>query len=253
MILIKQGFFPLIVTRDDRVKYIEALELADQGDLAPLIRLFAQLQKRALTRAIGTAVEAKPVKTLDEAIRVTRELLLDLGRTVPAEYQTAKDTAGALFRLTAERLNEMNGKLANEIGRVNAAYKFKIGEFGGPPNADLDQLAKTLHYDPNPGEYHETIMATLEAPSATNGIVVSFHGVGTGFRGLVAAVTYFRDSNGHVTPLSDDIFRISYEEPRPEIEAGIVPGLTIAWLRPWRYGGGDSCELTAGQAATVGC
>ena len=39
--------FPLVVTRDDRTRYIDALELADQGDLSPLVQLFAQLQKRS--------------------------------------------------------------------------------------------------------------------------------------------------------------------------------------------------------------
>jgi hypothetical protein len=49
-------------------------------------------------------------------------------------------------------------------------------------------------------------------------IVISFHSVGATFRGLLAVVAYFQSFNGEAIPLSDDIFRISYEEPRPDID-----------------------------------
>ena len=65
LVFIRAGLFPLVVTRDDRTLYIERLEVADAGDLSPLVDLFAQLQKRALTKAIaraaGSSPRAKPV------------------------------------------------------------------------------------------------------------------------------------------------------------------------------------------------
>ena len=37
--------FPLVVTRDDKNKYIDALEAADKGELKPLVDLFASFQR----------------------------------------------------------------------------------------------------------------------------------------------------------------------------------------------------------------
>jgi Fic family protein len=53
LIFIKQGWFPLLVTRDDRSKYIEALEKADDGDLQALIDLFALSQKKLFLSSLS--------------------------------------------------------------------------------------------------------------------------------------------------------------------------------------------------------
>jgi Fic family protein len=46
LIFLKPSWFPVVVTRDDREKYIEALERADSGELRPLVALFVQSQRR---------------------------------------------------------------------------------------------------------------------------------------------------------------------------------------------------------------
>lgn len=52
LIFIKVGWFPVVVTRDDWPRYIDALELGDQGDLQRLITYLVDVQKRALFQAI---------------------------------------------------------------------------------------------------------------------------------------------------------------------------------------------------------
>ncbi|MEQ8465152.1 MAG: Fic family protein [Coleofasciculus sp. E1-EBD-02] len=47
LVFIQAGWFPLVLTRDDRAAYIAALEQADQGDLKGLINLFTKSQKQA--------------------------------------------------------------------------------------------------------------------------------------------------------------------------------------------------------------
>ncbi len=108
LVFIKRGFFPLVVNRDDREKYIAALESADRGNLSDLACLFAQIQKRSLTSAIGTAADTKPAKSVEEAVNRTRDMLLNLGRIIPIAYLEVKGTASALanaqqFRKFAER------------------------------------------------------------------------------------------------------------------------------------------------------
>jgi hypothetical protein len=44
LVLVKDGLFPLVVTRDDKPAYLDALEAADQGDLKPLINMIARMQ-----------------------------------------------------------------------------------------------------------------------------------------------------------------------------------------------------------------
>ena len=56
--LVKNRFFPIVVSRDDRTDYIDALEKADMGDLTSLIDLFVRLEKSAVLQALST-VESK--------------------------------------------------------------------------------------------------------------------------------------------------------------------------------------------------
>jgi hypothetical protein len=48
LVFVQADWFPLVVTRDDRAPYIEALETADRNGLGDLVRLFAARQKKAL-------------------------------------------------------------------------------------------------------------------------------------------------------------------------------------------------------------
>ncbi|MCY4457583.1 MAG: Fic family protein, partial [Acidimicrobiaceae bacterium] len=59
IVLIRARWFPLVVTRDDRVRYIEALVQADEGNLASLTRLVAKLQRKQLVRALSIAEEVQ--------------------------------------------------------------------------------------------------------------------------------------------------------------------------------------------------
>ena len=217
LVFIKQGFFPLVVNRDDRGRYIDALEAADRGDLSGLTTLFAQLQKRVITRAIGRAADVTPVKTVEEAVAVTRDMLIHLGRIIPPDYLKAKENAGKLMALTNNRFGGLAASLSADIARANADFAFGPAQLGGVPKDELASVATKLQYDPNPSEYHQAALLNMTAKGRSSRIVVSFHGVGSGFRGLLAVVAYFQSIGGPPIALSDDIFRISYEEPGPEI------------------------------------
>lgn len=54
LILIKHGLFPITVLREEaKVKYIDALEKADNGEPQPLITYFAEVQRRHIEKALN--------------------------------------------------------------------------------------------------------------------------------------------------------------------------------------------------------
>jgi fido (protein-threonine AMPylation protein) len=237
LVFIKRGFFPLVITRDDREKYISALELADQGDLSHLVRLFAQVQKRALTKAISKAVDVKPVASVEEALAATRDMLVDLGRIIPAQYLAAKQTAGVLVNQTLQRLEAVATTLSNDITRVNSAFSFQAANLGSAPVNDISTIAKKLQYDPNTNDFHRSIFLSLTHNSVAGKIVISFHGVGPAFRGLLVAVGYFQIGEEPPVPVCDDVFRISYQEPQAEAQKRYAKWLDDCLMRglaAWR-------------------
>ncbi len=82
--------------------------------------------------------------------------------------------------------------LTNDISRVNPGFTFGHVTLGSAPINELRSIAEKLKYDPNTNDYHQSIVSTFKADGVDSRIVVSFHSVGSGFRGLVVAVGYFQ-------------------------------------------------------------
>jgi Fic family protein len=53
LIFIRQGLFPVVITRNDRQEYINASEAADSGNLTRLTKLFSRLQEKILIKGLG--------------------------------------------------------------------------------------------------------------------------------------------------------------------------------------------------------
>ena len=51
--LVQHDHLPIVVTRDDRSDYIDALEAADDGDLTPLVAFTARLHRRSVLQTVS--------------------------------------------------------------------------------------------------------------------------------------------------------------------------------------------------------
>ena len=52
--LVQHDHLPIVVTRDDRGDYIDALEAADDGNLTPLVDFTARQHRRSILQAMST-------------------------------------------------------------------------------------------------------------------------------------------------------------------------------------------------------
>ncbi|MDO5628236.1 MAG: Fic family protein [Mobilicoccus sp.] len=79
IVFLHADWHPLVVLRDDRSTYIDALEQADAGHLTPLAKLFARWQSRAFVTALG-AVHATEERLAKDAALAPRldDVLLSL-------------------------------------------------------------------------------------------------------------------------------------------------------------------------------
>ena len=235
LVFIKAGYFPLVVTRDDREKYIDALERADEGDVVELVGFFARIQKRALTKAVARAVDMKPVRSAEEALAVTRDMLVNVGRIIPTEYLRAKVTASALIQLTSNRFQGAANTLAHEITAVDTKFSFVVGTTVASDQR-LRASAERLQYDPNTKVLDQAVVLTFRDGDVGSRILVCFHGVGPAFRGLLVAVGLFEASDT-VAVISDDLFTISYQEPQDEAMRRFdkwLDRILIEGLAQWR-------------------
>jgi Fic family protein len=229
LIFVKAGWFPVVVTREDRERYIQALEVADEGDLSFIVTLFVDLQKRALFEAMKVVADSEQTGTVEEAIAAAKRVLTAPGKSLdPSIWPSTKDTANRLVNLAQKRLGKLAYTLRDEIGTMRPELQFQEG-------TSYDLFPAKLPYKPNRLEYQQTYgLMILNTPRRSN-IEVQAHAIGTKFRGLIGMVTVFDDGSRNPIVASKEPFQVNYAEPyesaerrfRPWLEESLVNALTM--------------------------
>ncbi|HEX3103321.1 MAG TPA: Fic family protein [Terriglobales bacterium] len=235
LLFIRAGWFPVVVTRDDRPRYIDALEAADEGGLSSIVSFFVHLQRRELSDAMRVAPDTRPIQTVSEAIAAAKRVLHPGRRSDPTIWVNAKDTADRLMEFAANRLEEIKTMLEIEIGQAGEDANFITA---GPAESSLPELLP-LSYEPNVGAYHESKTLSLGTRGTGNffywaQFTLHAHAIGSKFRGLIGFIPIF-SYFGSSKMTSSEPFQTSYAESyesaerrfRPWLEESLVNALTL--------------------------
>jgi Fic family protein len=214
LVFLKAGWFPVVVTRDDRSRYIDALEAADEGNLRSLVSFFVGVQRRTLFQATQAA-EVQQVHTVDDAIAAAKQTLAGLGKSLdPSIWLAAKETADRLVDIAIHRLKLVDESLTAGIGEnrpsIHLTYKRDTVDDGRDRSVFI-----SLH--------------------GMNTITISIHPIGSKFRGLIEIVVGFEGETGVRQRASKEPFQVNYAEPyesterrfRLWLEESLVNALTL--------------------------
>ena len=98
LVLIGAGWFPLVVTRDNRIDYLQTLGDADDGNLAPLTALVGELQKKWLLSALSIAEDVqKATRRRKQVLAAIRDKFSPDSRPSAKELERARETAAWLW------------------------------------------------------------------------------------------------------------------------------------------------------------
>ncbi len=248
LVFIRAGWFPLVITRDDRGVYIDALESADGGDLAPLIELFSKSQRLSFIRSLSLSEQV--LSRSRRAKTVIANIADKFGRkaeTTQSRIETAEDYAKILHDVLTSRLIEVESEITLSLQNVvNQFNVFTSQAVAGSERShyyryQVIETAKQLDYFANLRNYHSWTQLVLEVDRPTM-ILFSFHELGSESIGLFvcSACAYHRDEteNGErnvneIQPLVDVPFQFSYADQQNNLierfqkwmEDAIVAGL----------------------------
>ena len=251
IVFLRAGWFPVVVRRDQRSEYIDALEAADGSDLRSLVRLFVEIQKDAFNQAINVSKSVSRTQTRQvieaaaEQRRARHERQLDEYRGV---FQTAED----LSKTVLERVSGVADEIRAIIG--DGAEMDTVGVNIRSSDAETDywfyqqviECAKSLGYFADTRSYKRWVRLRITEERQTE-IVVHFHSMGPRFAGVLAtsAFVVFRDrleGGGHNLEgpydLCRNVFQFAYSEPQQAVcdrfdqwlEHALVNGLEL-WRR----------------------
>lgn len=226
MVLIQAGWFPLIVERDSRVKYINACEAADKGDLAPLVQLFSGQQLQSMRRAVSLAsdvLEDRPAYQIliDSAIERLKAQL--------EQHQTQRLIAVSL--LAKRLIEDAKGRFFGVAGEITRELKTISGKYFADVQQNTNddahwfkfqivRVAQDYDYFADTNIYRAWIRLRIRWERQVE-IVLSIHSIGTRFVGAfaVSAFLLYRNidpENGSEVSephaLAEDIFQFSYKD-----------------------------------------
>lgn len=257
LVMIRAGWLTLVVTDAMRGEYLEALEAADAGDLAPLVKIFADIQRRAIYGAIAEArhviAERRQVRSVIQSVA---DKLDRRQQRRQDEWEKAKDIARALGTAAHDHLwmakTELESVLASQLG-TNGDFWVTSSPDDDPDRRSyygyqVVETAKTMRYFANTRTFHCWAALNLKT-DGRHEILVSIHGMGHEFAGLLVATACLatKERSGDVEepggtlvtkvrPLCERPFQISYKEDPADartrfdrwINDAVVDGL-LAW------------------------
>ena len=237
VVLLKAGWFPLVINRDFRDKYIDSLEQADAGDLRILVDLICTEQKKALVRALSISEDAlRQEHPLARVIELAKERLE--GKSAIQSAQRLKASADR-----AERLKQVcRAELASVRDSLRAALQPSRPDFRATLRLNdtendfwfkhqIVAVAQALDYFADTRTYRGWCLLRI-ADEAQTDLVFAFHALGTHFTGLMAVSAFLQsrsksissddvgsvESSGIAMPIVSTVFQFSHLEDASNIE-----------------------------------
>ena len=237
LVLVKDGLFLLVVTREDKPKYLDSLEAADQGDLNPLIDLITRLQITQFRKAtaISEALLAEEdvnsalsglLKAADKIAADQLASLREVFEFAHAVENSLEDRLNAIIPDVAAALQKVTGGATAFVNRANAQTDHYF-------RAQIIENAKHhIGYFANTAEYRSWVALNLRW-SRRGKLVFAIHGIGKPFNGglICAPFVEFKDNDeeGQMratqVPASEEGFVFFYNEDEDKL---------LTRFRPWR-------------------
>lgn len=230
LVLLRDGWFPLVIRRDERREYIDALESADDGDLVPLVDLFAGIQKRAIMRAFSLSEHVlQRERSFDALFEAAVTKLQTRGQEKEQKIEEVFDIAERLVESGFRQIESVAGKLA----QVTHSERINLGIFAGKSDESnhhfyrhqIIDTAHALDYWADTRTYRRWLRLTIREERRTS-IVVSFHSLGHDFAGALVASAFveFRDDESsedsqvpEVHTIVTEPFQFTYMEKTEEV------------------------------------
>jgi hypothetical protein len=198
IVFIQAGWFPIVVHRDDRGAYIAALETADNGNLAPLVKLFGLNAKQAFTKALTLSED---VLSGEVGLPMIVDSLADIyesrrRQALERKYGRVETVANQLVVTAHGFVKEVAAQIEERFRSVTLPPRIRVARSRSDNQyyyqAQIIQVAQDLRYWANVARPRRWVRLHLVDGQKTQ-IVFSFHYLGKVNRGVMmcSAFVYF--------------------------------------------------------------
>ena len=197
--LVREDYLPIVVKRDDRTDYIDALEEADSGNLVPFVDLLVSLERRTILEALREPELAEPAGAFEQVLDHIVDRI-EYRNTDRENRLRSVNTVGVALQERAESLlTERAGQIASRLGQAGRALDRQVIT-GGPGNNGhwyrwrIEQTASNAGHWANFNEARYFIRLTLTPDQQLDQprlvFVVSLHHTERQLSGIMAATAF---------------------------------------------------------------
>ena len=228
LVLVKDGLFPLVITRGDKPRYIDALEAADNGNLQLLVDLFVKSQ----------ATQFRKASAISEAILIEDDVRSALNSLLLAADRVAKEKVDApksVFNHAAKIEQDLQDRLQELVPTISDALERVYDNHDVFVNRSSDQTAPyyrsqiiynakhRFNYFANTYVYRTWV--SMHMRWARRGqLVFAIHGIGKPFNGSLICSPFleFKDidegeSRVSLVPIAEEGFVFYYTEQQERL------------------------------------
>lgn len=197
IVFLQAGWFPVVINRDQRGKYIDALEVADAGDLLPLVALFGQNAKRSFSRALTLSEDIlHDEKALPAVVDGIVDLYQSRRRETEKSFPQVEKLADDLVEVAENVLTDISDSLQKRFAQIATPPVLRVtkskqyNEFYY--TMQIIEIAKELDYWANVSRKRMWVRLHLfdQFNEQKAQIVFSFHYLGKINRGIMVSTGF---------------------------------------------------------------
>lgn len=198
MVLLQADLLPLVLDRDLRMEYINALESADLGELAALAAIFARLERTAILQALSVDVDAEISRQRTLTSAVISSLADKFSKRKEQKAAELRHVNGVARRLrdqaqaSLERsFHEIESTVA-DVGPAKSFIQAGGSDWGSAHwyKFEAATSAKDAGKFANFSEDHYFLKGSIRAARERLVFVVSFHHIGRDLTGIMEATAF---------------------------------------------------------------
>ena len=197
IVFLQAGWFPVVINRDQRGEYIDALESADSGNLSNLVTLFGQNTKKSFSRALTLSDDVlQGEKPLPAVVDEIAELYQARRQENGKEFLEVEKLAVELAETAEKVLLNISGAFQKRFSQIKSPPLLKVTKNGANNeffySRQIVEVAKELDYWANVSRKRWWIRLHLfdQFSEQKAQIVFSFHYLGKVNRGIMVSTGF---------------------------------------------------------------
>jgi len=195
--LARDDYLPVVISRDHKDEYIDALEIADAGNLNTFVKFIVGLERQIIVKALGEESTVPTTQVFTQVLNQVSRLAAQRLESEQVELRTVNNVASKLRDSTNEYLEERGDEIQKQLEATGLAIKC-VSEWGGPDNEkehwyryQITETAKKLGYWVNFNENKYLVRLSINPEYGSTVprmiFVISLHHVGRQLTGIMAA------------------------------------------------------------------